>query len=69
MDLNIMLCLYFFVVINLIEVFYICSYIVLVLIIDKIFYGYKVYKILKIVIVWNVYILLYNMYWLYRIGK
>lgn len=34
-----------------------------------IFYGYKVYKILKIVIVWNVYILLYDMYWLYRIGK
>lgn len=62
MDLNIMLCLYFFVVINLIEVFYICSYIVLVLIIDKIFYGYKVYKILKIVIVRNVYILLYNTY-------
>lgn len=60
MDLNIMLCLYFFVVINLIEVFYICSYIVLVLIIDKIFYGYKVYKILKIVIVWNIYILLYD---------
>lgn len=55
-----MLCLYFFVVINLIEVFYICSYIVLVLIIDKIFYGYKVYKILKIVIVRNIYILLYD---------